>query len=274
MKYILFLFFGTLMFSQNHRFIYEVSYKKDSLSADITKENYHLDIDVDGIMYYNRMYYINDSLFTTKKEYGFGGFKLTSFITKKSKEETYHNYEYIGDVNFYEITGIPEQNWKLGDSIRIFNGFKVQNATAEFGGRKWTAWFCNNIPFPYGPYKFHGLPGLIMELEDTKGDYHFEVIKSENHYPKYERFSLENSISRSIPINQKKLNKLKIELYENPFKYVLNGQLEIPEGQKLMLDDGTILSKSELKPAEKREREKMKADNNPIELDKAVKYPD
>jgi len=113
-----------------------------------------------------------------------------------------------------------------------------------------------------------------MELYDTKKDYFFKVIKSEKIPENYKRVSLENSISRAIPVDRAKLNKLRLELYDSPFKYIMNGRLTIPEGKKLQLDDGTILSKEELKPAEANERKKIKAVNNPIELDKAVKYPE
>lgn len=258
-----------MMFSQNNRFIYEVKYKKDSISKYITKENQYLDITKDDIAYYNRMYFINDSL----DLHGFQNYRLTSFIIKKKNNNSYQNYEYIGDVNFYKLTEEPKQQWIITDSIKNSNNLQVQKAITEFGGRSWIAWFSKDIPIPYGPYKFNGLPGLIMELYDTKKDYYFKVIKSEKITEGYQRISLENSMSRAIPVNQKELNKLKLDLYSNPFKYVLNGNLTMREGQKLQLEDGTVLSKEQLKPAEANERKKLKAFNNPIELDKAVKYP-
>ena len=57
------------------------------------------------------------------------------------------------------------------------NGYSAQKAVAEFGGRVWTAWFTKEIPLSDGPYKFSGLPGLIVKLEDDKGDYKFDLMK-------------------------------------------------------------------------------------------------
>ena len=275
MKKLLFLLLGTFIcFSQSNRFVYDVVYKKDSTSNNLIKENFNLDISKDDLTYYNRIYYINDSIFTAKGVYGgFKGYRLSSFIIKAINDNSYQNYEYIGDVNFYKISEKTEQNWKISDSTKTFGGYQVQKAVTRFGGRNWVAWFSKDIPIPYGPYKFNGLPGLIMELYDAKKDYHFKVIKSEKIQDSYKRVSLENSISRAIPVNQAKLDKLKLELYDSPFKYILNGRLVLTEGKKLELEDGTILTKEQLKPAEANERKKIKSFNNPIELDKAVKYP-
>lgn len=274
MKNLLFILLGTVFcYSQSNRFIYEVISKKDSTSENLTKENFNLDTTPDDIAYYNRLYYINDSLYNANGQYGFKDYKLTSFIIKKKNNNSYQNYEYIGDVNFYKITEKAGQNWKISDSTKTFGSYPVQKAVTEFGGRKWVAWFTQDIPIPYGPYKFNGLPGLIMELYDSKKEYYFKLIRSEKIPEDYKRVTLQNSISRAIPVDYTKLNKLKLELYDNPFKYIMNGRLTLPEGKKLLLDDGTVLSKEQLKPAEANERKKLKAFNNPIELDKAVQYP-
>ncbi|PKF73623.1 GLPGLI family protein [Chryseobacterium sp. PMSZPI] len=272
MKSLLFILLGTVtFFSQNNRFIYEVKYKKDSTSKEITRENYYLDVTKEDVAYYNRLNYINDSIFSATGQYIPG--RLTSFLIKKNNNNIYQNYEYIGDANYYKLSEESKQHWNITDSIKVSNNFRLQKAIAQFGGRNWIAWFTKDIPMPYGPYKFNGLPGLIMELYDTKKDYYFHVIKSEKISEDYKRNSLNASISRAIPVTQKELNKLKLDLYSNPFKYALNGTLTIPEGKKLLLDDGTVLSKEQLKPAEANERKKLKSFNNPIELDKAVKYP-
>jgi len=183
MKKLLFLLLGTFTcFAQSNRFVYDVVSKKDSTSKNLIKENFNLDISKDEMKYYNRIYYINDSIFATKNQYGFKGYKQTSFLIKKNDNNEYQNYEYIGDVNFYKIDEKAEQNWKITDSIKIADELHLQKATTQFGGRSWVAWFSKDIPIPYGPYKFNGLPGLIVDLYDTKEDYHFKIIKSEKNY--------------------------------------------------------------------------------------------
>ncbi|MDR6547678.1 GLPGLI family protein [Chryseobacterium rhizosphaerae] len=275
-KIIALLLFGTQcwLYAQNDRFIYAVDYKKDSTSQEMTRENYILDITKEDLAYYNRIDYINDSVFASTGKDGFKGYKLTPFFTKKLNNPLYENYEYIGDVNFYKIGEAVTLDWKITDHTKQINELKVQQAETNFGGRKWIAWFTPEIPLSYGPYKFNGLPGLIIEIYDTRKNYFFQLIKSEKIADNYQSHTLKGRKSNAIKTNYKKLGHLKLELYQDPFKYVFNGKLSIPEGKKLLLDDGTILSKEELKPAEKREREKMRSFNNPVELDKAVKYPD
>jgi GLPGLI family protein len=45
-----------------------------------------------------------------------------------------------------------------------------------YAGRDYKAWFTNEIPVSDGPYKFYGLPGLIVEIEDSKKQYTFELV--------------------------------------------------------------------------------------------------
>ncbi|MDY0078176.1 MAG: GLPGLI family protein [Bacteroidales bacterium] len=65
--------------------------------------------------------------------------------------------------------------WELHNETAIISGYNAQKATTEFGGRKWVAWFSTEIPFNDGPYKFNGLPGLIVKVYDTYQHYVFEL---------------------------------------------------------------------------------------------------
>ena len=37
------------------------------------------------------------------------------------------------------------------------------------------AWFAPDLPYSDGPYKFNGLPGLIVKISDTRNQFIFEM---------------------------------------------------------------------------------------------------
>ena len=65
--------------------------------------------------------------------------------------------------------------WNILADFTSILGYDVQKATTEFGGRKWIAWFAKEIPIQSGPYKFFGLPGLILKIEDIHKNHIFEL---------------------------------------------------------------------------------------------------
>ncbi len=69
--------------------------------------------------------------------------------------------------------------WEIKADTTSIQGYPVQKAMADYGGRTWVAWFTSEIPFRDGPYKFHGLPGLILNIHDTQNHYVFELLSIE-----------------------------------------------------------------------------------------------
>ncbi|MGG7470187.1 GLPGLI family protein [Chryseobacterium arthrosphaerae] len=69
-------------------------------------------------------------------------------------------------------------NWKLIDEQKTINTMSCKKAEIDYKGRNWIAWYSTDIPIPYGPYKFSGLPGLIIKITDDKDEYDFELVKS------------------------------------------------------------------------------------------------
>jgi GLPGLI family protein len=55
-------------------------------------------------------------------------------------------------------------------------GYKCQEAKTRLGGRSFTAWYTTEIPLSDGPYKFQGLPGLILEAYDDTKEHHFLMV--------------------------------------------------------------------------------------------------
>jgi GLPGLI family protein len=70
---------------------------------------------------------------------------------------------------------VSKQNWKILLEKKDINGYKCQKATCTFRGRDYVAWFTHEIPINEGPWKFNGLPGLIIKVYDTKNHYDFEL---------------------------------------------------------------------------------------------------
>ena len=68
------------------------------------------------------------------------------------------------------------QQWTMTDSTREVLGYTCQQATANFRGRHWTAWFATDIPISDGPWKLGGLPGLILEAYDKGHQYTFIAV--------------------------------------------------------------------------------------------------
>lgn len=68
---------------------------------------------------------------------------------------------------------LPEMNWRIQDSTDVILGYMVQKAVCSFRGRDYTAWFSPQLPVRTGPWKFSGLPGLILKVSDSKGHYTF-----------------------------------------------------------------------------------------------------
>ena len=68
------------------------------------------------------------------------------------------------------------QQWTIVDSTREVLGYTCQLATADFRGRRWTAWFATDIPVSDGPWKLGGLPGLILEAYDKGHQYTFIAV--------------------------------------------------------------------------------------------------
>ncbi|WP_276835560.1 GLPGLI family protein [Chryseobacterium cucumeris] len=68
-------------------------------------------------------------------------------------------------------------HWKIDNLItKVIQGYKCTKAVAKVGKRIYIAWFTHEILVNDGPYKFKGLPGLILEVSDEKKYFNFEFL--------------------------------------------------------------------------------------------------
>lgn len=93
-----------------------------------------------------------------------------TFINGKMLEQIV-DLDAAGVFRYTEDT--PKLKWKITDEKKKVLDYECKRATCSFRGREYEAWFTDDIPLSYGPWKLGGLPGLILEVADTKNEYRF-----------------------------------------------------------------------------------------------------
>ncbi|MFN3841510.1 MAG: GLPGLI family protein [Cyclobacteriaceae bacterium] len=100
-----------------------------------------------------------------------------SFYTDFQSKTLISRYYIPGD----EFVILTEEgvtiNWQVDNELKKIGNFICRKATTTFRGRQWTVWFTEEIPIPAGPWKLHGLPGLIVEAEDETKIFYFYLEK-------------------------------------------------------------------------------------------------
>lgn len=78
---------------------------------------------------------------------------------------------------YYAKETIPIQKWTTNNNKKSIGNILCLSATCTFRGRDYTAWYAPSIPSNNGPWKFNGLPGLILEIYDATKEVYFKVTK-------------------------------------------------------------------------------------------------
>ena len=97
-------------------------------------------------------------------------------LTKNELTEYCRMPEALRSYDSYYTEPTPKQNWQISNETQTIVGYQCQKATCSFRGRNYTAWFTVDIPLSYGPWKFCGLPGLILKVQDDTKEYVFECV--------------------------------------------------------------------------------------------------
>ncbi|MGH1516796.1 GLPGLI family protein [Chryseobacterium sp. JK1] len=254
--------------AQTHRFIYDVVYKKDEASEFLTKENFHLDIHPDKTDYYQRDFFIADSLISGNIQFPKDAkLNTSSIVSHKAGDELYDEYDLLENT-ILKLQTKDSQNWKLANENKKVKDLVLQKATTHYGGREWTAWFAKEIPFQEGPYKFHGLPGLIVELYDDKNNYKFELVKSTKLDKPVKNMFIDMAKQNGVSTTWDKYKTTKLAYYDSPINFIRNGN----QSDQFFLNDGTKVNPTNRREINERLRENIKKNNNPIDLDRKINY--
>lgn len=122
---------------------------------------------------------------------------------------------YLYQENSQYTEQMPLQDWEIHEDTLMILGYCCQKATCTFRGRKYTAWFSMDIPISNGPWKFGGLPGLILKVCDMERLFVYECIRIEqNKFP----IKIYNDYNRYRKRKRKEVLQLQREINENYLK--------------------------------------------------------
>lgn len=283
---LLFLFIGVFANAQINRFFYEYKYIPDfNNKADVKKEMMLLDINKIGSSYYSYNDFVTDSVATAYLQQQIKGTAGNMNVSIKESQINYKVIKSYPGFKTYLLTKVSTDrykvkedqvpNWNILPEKQKIGEYNTQKATTTYGGRDWIAWFSTDIPFQDGPYKFYGLPGLIVKLEDTTASHIMTLVGNKKIEAPIEEQQLE--ISGNIDLSG--IKGKEIEVTKDQFKKVWKTYINDPSknmremikgGRMKILDsDGkTALDQNQaFRKIEKMEKEKLSKNNNSIEPD-------
>ena len=278
----LLLFFSVLSSAQNQRFIYDYSFLRDTLNKDnISKELMYLDVSKDGSKFYSRDAFVADSTrvaYYEKQIQATGAMNVS--LTVRPRNSGIITYKVFKDFpkqeisletriggDLFNVADDRKMVWKILPEKMKIGEFETQKATTTFAGRNWTAYFSAELPFQDGPYKFSGLPGLIVKMEDASKTHQFELKGVTKFTPSKPKISEFNQEVTPIRITQEKYKKLFWEMRNDPAKdfkqMIVKGNIgNMKDG------NGAAISPTEfIKRTENSAKEKQAKNNNLIEID-------
>lgn len=191
--------------------LYECIYRYDMAGSNNGKEisessNCILLIGEDQAKFYDYSAFRMDSVSSIPK--------VSDDVVKKfnedfMKSETYFDQEINTSLKDDKITifcdmaperyrygqKLPLMTWEETDETANVCGYTCRKAVGEYGGRKWQAWYAEEIPVPFGPWKISGLPGLVLKATDESYNHSFEAISFRQGAGEFAPSKIPNQIS-------------------------------------------------------------------------------
>lgn len=225
---------------ENMEFVYDYRCCVDttgSLSENYDSDNMLLQIGPDGLSKFSsyKNLTVDSILMRSTQEQVVnaaieGKLSTGEFLTiyKNYPEGKLTHTEKICEDWFRYDEDMPQLDWELTDSVTDVLGYECQSARCWFRGREWTVFYTEDIPLADGPWKLHGLPGLIMKASDENGHYTFECI------------GIKSNADRPITIYKVPFNNVKrSDYYDTKHRYEVNpyGYYEATTGGHITVTD-------------------------------------
>jgi len=122
-------------------------------------------------------------------------------------------------IRYEEELEFPQ--WKLTEETDTLIGYPCRRAECFYKGRRWTAWFTEEIAVSEGPWKLGGLPGLILKAHDSEEHYRFTAAGIELCR---DRRPITLRLRNHELVNRKQYRKIHNRYYADPVGFIQGSQ--------------------------------------------------
>ncbi|GEN77949.1 GLPGLI family protein [Chryseobacterium hagamense] len=228
---VIFLMLSSMLNAQgnklkfSHKVLYDFYFVSDSLQNE--KKNYEK-----MVLYFSDEYSIFqsnnkikvDSLLSRIKNEDLKKrpfLKVNNVIYKNNLTKKVYFIENINTESLAYIDNYHDMRWEMVNETKMLLNVPCKKAITNYKGRKYIAWYSEKIPFSFGPYKFGGLPGLILELFDTKNNFKYtatEITATD--------INLVSNIDYKV-INKDEFIKYKLDFLRSVYKPLIYNPIEL-----------------------------------------------
>jgi GLPGLI family protein len=210
---------------------YTLFFVKDANHPEaITEEDMLLFVGHKTSLFYSYSHFYNDSLIRSIPPEQLKDDASLFASLAKSGDLSYRLYKNLpaGSITTTDKIGagvyryeepLEDIPWEISADTKTILGYACQKATASFHGRHYEAWFTIDIPVSEGPWKFTGLPGLILQVADADRHYVFECTGIEMPDGK---IPIEMQQLNYNKVSKKEFNRVHARYRKNPVDFVVN----------------------------------------------------
>ena len=177
-----------------------------------------------------------------------GGHFTSYKVIKKKFNDTIVLYEGpVTPKTYIKTEEALSFKWQLvNNDEKVVCDYRCNKAITTFRGRKYTAWYTMEIPISDGPYKFKGLPGLIIQIQDSKKQHIFtleSIIKINYKKPIYFENEKYHKVSDKQYYAAKKNQLLELaDMISNP--EIVSGSFNRAEIEAKTLSNNNYIEKT------------------------------
>lgn len=107
-----------------------------------------------------------------------------AFFYKKTSLNLAYGQERFANLKFYVLDTLNNFNWNLTNDTLTILGYKCNSATTIFRGRHYKVFYTSNLNYSDGPWKFCGLPGLILKAKSLDNFIEWTAVSLEYSFKK------------------------------------------------------------------------------------------